>query len=80
MLGVTINGVVFAKHTIKHAGGLFIIYFSLFSEVDASDPLVLYFLKRWLDLHDDRQLVEHVPKYLVLPVNVAILRCLAYIG
>ena len=53
MLRVTVDWFVLAGDTIEDAWRLLIVDFSFLSEVDASDPLVLYFFEWRLDLQDD---------------------------
>lgn len=73
MLGIAVDRFVLAKNSVEHAGRFLVIYLSLFSEVDAANPLVLDLLERRLDLHYDCQLVEEVPEGLELAVDIGVL-------
>ena len=77
MLGVTIYRFIFTENSIKDTWRLFIIDFSFLSEVDASDPLMLYFFEGRLDLENGGQFVEEVPEYLILSIEIVVFGCLA---
>lgn len=72
MLRVSINWIELAVEAIKNQRNILVINFFFLSEVNASDPLVLYFLEGRLDFHDDGQLVEHVPEDLKFTVEVPV--------
>jgi len=80
VLRVAVDGLVLAEHAVEDAGGLLVVDFSLFAEVDAADPLVLDLLEGRLHLHQHCQLVEQVPQRLELAVDVRVLRGLADVG
>lgn len=73
MLGISVNGLVLTEHAVEHAGRFLIINLSLFTEVDAANPLMLYLLEGWLDLHEHCQLIEQVPKCLEFAIDVRVL-------
>ena len=77
VLGVTIYRFVFTEDSIEDTWRLFIIDFSFLSEVDASDPLMLYFFEGRLDLENGGQFVEEVPEYLILSIEIVVFGCLA---
>ena len=52
MLRISIDWLVFAQDTVEDTWWLLVVDFSFLSEVDASNPFVLYFLERWFDFED----------------------------
>ena len=52
MLRISVDWLVFAQNPIEDTWWLLVIDLSFLSEVDASNPLMLYFLERRLDFED----------------------------
>ena len=77
VLGVTIYRFIFTENSIKDTWRLFIIDFSFLSEVDASDPLMLYFFEGRFDLENGGKFVEEIPEYLILSIEIVVFGCLA---
>jgi hypothetical protein len=80
MLRVSIDRIELALDAIKDQLNILIINFLFFTKVNASDPLVLDFLKGRFDFHDDSQFIKHVPQDLKLSIKVLIFGSLGNVG
>lgn len=76
MLRICIDGIELAVQAIQYQWYVLVVDFLFLSEVNATYPLMLYFLERGLDFQNDCQFVEMVPQELELSVKVPIFGCL----
>lgn len=72
MLGIGIYRLEFADNPIKVVIFIFGIDFTLFTEVDGSDPFVFDFFEGRFDSHELCEFEEHVPEDLELAVHVIV--------